>query len=168
LLAFGFVHAEFPTADWHATNLALKVLASGPESILQKKLVDTGLVSSLDYAVFTSAQRNLGMLFVRLAEGVTHEKIEALLHKELKNIDAKAVAKLIKKEKIKAVTSKVFSRSSSPGVDAELTEYVAADALAEFTTAATSIEKISAATVCKTINTLFDQNTLTTGYYRSV
>ncbi len=168
ILGFGFVCAAFPEQDWYTADLALKVIADGPESILHTKLVDNGLVSSLDSILFPTAHRNAGMLFIRLAAGVTHEKVIDLIKQELKTIDVKQIAKLLKKEQVKLVTEKAFSRSTSLGVAAELTEYVACNALDQFTNMQKNIEKVTADQVHTMIQTLFDPNSLTTGFYRSV
>ncbi|MFT5832164.1 MAG: zinc protease [Candidatus Paceibacteria bacterium] len=168
ILGLGFVCAAFPEQDWYTATLAMKILTDGPESIFHKKFVDTGLVSSLDSIVFPTAHRNVGMLFARLADGVTHEKIGDLMQKEIRNIEPKLVAKLLKKEQVKELTAKAFNRSTSLGVAAELTEYVASNALDQYTNMQKNVEKVTAAQVCSMIKNLLNADTLTTGYYRSV
>jgi len=168
LLALGFMHAAFPSVSWHSASLTLDVLAGSPESVLHQALVDTGLVSSLDHAVFGSAQPNMGMLFARLAVNVTHAQVEQAIQTALKAADIHTIKRLLKKEQTKLLTSKTFARSSSLGVAAELTEYVAADALQAYSTFADDVKAVTAKDIQQNIKQLFNPDTLTTGYYISV
>lgn len=168
LVGFGFVHAAFPNHDWYAASLAIDVLAGGPESPLHIALVDSGLVSSLDAAVFSSAAPNMGMLFARLAAGVNVKQVEEIVFSTIASLTQKQVAPLLKKQKTKLVTDKLFTRSSTLGIAAELTEFAAARALPAYTTSTTDIQNVTPKDVLRSISTLFDINTLTTGYYKSV
>ena len=168
ILGLGFVYPAFPKHDWYTTYLAIKVLTDGPESIFHKKFVDTGLVSSIDSILFPTAHSNVGMIFARLADSIDHDKIKTLMLKERETIDHQQVTQLLKKEQIKVLTDKAFSRSTSLGVAAELTEYAACDALDEYANLQKNIERVTPTQVCEAIQTLLEPNTLTTGYYRSV
>jgi len=168
ILAFGFMQAAFPSRDWYAASLALDILASGPESVLHKALVDTGLVSSLDHAVFKSAQPNMGLLFARLATGTTHAQVEVAIRSALQTVDQNTIKQLLKKEQTKLLTSKAFARSSSLGLAAELTEYVAADALATYNAYALDVAAITPKDIKQSIEQLFNPDSLTTGHYISV
>ena len=168
LLALGFVHAGFPEQKWFAANIALGILASGPESILHKALIDTGLVSSLDHAVFGSAQPNMGLLFARLASNTTHKHVNEVIFATLSSLDKKSITSLLKKEQTKLLTSKAFTRSNTLGVAAELTEYVAANSLGMYSKYADSVKAVRSKDILETISDLFNPDTLTTGYYTSI
>jgi len=168
ILSLGFIHSAFPSENWFLADIALRVLAGGPESILHTTLVDTGLVSSLDHFVWSSAQPNMGLLFVRLADGVTHEKVEELVHETISNIDTKTIAALIRSEKTKLMTQEALERVSSLSIASELTQYVASDSLESYTQTEELVQPITPHKVVKVLHEFFNKDTLTTGYYKSI
>jgi len=168
ILALGFTHAAFPSEDWFVVDVALQILAGGPDSILYKALVDKGIVSSLDHYVWSSAQPNMGLLFARLADGTTHTDIEEQIHSIIKDLDTKSIATLVRTEKKKMITQEAINRVSSLGIGDELTQYAAADSLESYTRTEEFLATVTPAKVIATLRDLFSSDTLTTGYYKSV
>lgn len=168
ILALGFNHEAFPSEAWLCSELAMRVLAGGPESILHKTMVDTGAVSSLQHYISTSSQPNMGLLFLRLADDVSHKEIEKVVFQAISDLDLKVVGRLLDKEKTKMLTDEAFSRTSSLGIAAELTQYATADALEMFTKTEQLLKQVTAKQVQVELRKAFDLNSILTGYYKSV
>jgi len=168
ILGFGFTPAAFPSTAWHEIELALRVLADGPESILHKRLVDTGLVSSVDHYIPASPQPNMGLLILRLAKDTTHADIEALVQSEIASLTPTDLRAQLKKEKTKWITQETYTRLSSLGLANELTQYAANDALHAFSQTEALLAAVTPKSAVETLKSTFAPNTLIIGQYRSV
>lgn len=168
IVCIGFKHQPFPSKDWFATNLALEIIAGGPESILHKALVDSGKVTSLEHYVWTTAQPDVGMLFIKLAPDQNHADIEKEVLTLLNNIKAVDIATQLKKEKVKLETEELFDRISSLQIVSDLTQYVRAEAITEYHNSKKALQAVTTKDVLRATQTLFTENNLTIGTYRSV
>lgn len=165
LVAIGFKHAGFPSKDWFVTNLMLDVLAGGPEGIINKLLVDSGLASSVSGSVEPSSEVSLGSLFISLSPNQKHEEIENLVITELKKINLVTLKSLVTKAKAKMITEELFGRTNSLNIVSELTEYVSARNLAAYGETPAILNSITPKDVADCITKNFTKANLTIGYF---
>lgn len=165
LVNIGFKHAPLRSKEWHATNILLRVLASGPESLLHKALIDTGKAADIDTLLEPTRDPNLGIVGTTLADGVSHQDIEAEMLELIRNLDTKTITPLVQKVKAGLVTDELFDRSSSLGICQELTEYVASGDWTGYAEAIELTKSITPKDVVTQAQTLFTENNLTIGYF---
>jgi len=165
LLSFGVKHASFPSTDWFNASILFSVLTDGPESILHKALIDTGLATSLDGTLEPTSEENLAMLTITLAHGQSHEKIEAKVRNLITTLDKKTLAPLVKKVKARTLTDELFARDSSLRIAAELTEYVSSGHWTCYADTPKLLETVTVENVLKAAETLFADNNMTMGYF---
>jgi zinc protease len=167
VLAIGVKHGGFPSSDWYETALALELLAQGEDSILHKKLVDTGLATSVSVSQEPTKDTNVAIISVVLTKKTTHEKMETLFKKIISEVDESYIKKVLPTLVTKNLTDEVFNRDSSLSIASELTEFVAAGDWSAFFNTENSLKKINSKQVLKKITELFTENNLTIGYYKS-
>jgi zinc protease len=165
LLCFGIKHAGFPSDDWFATSALLEVLTSGPESILHKALIDTGIATNLEGTLEPTSEENIGTLTITLAEGKKHTDVEKTIRTLIDSLDAKTVTPLLKKVKAKLLTDELFARDSSLRIAAELTEYVASGHWTAYAKTPAILENITPAKVLSAAKTVFADNNMTIGTF---
>ncbi|MCA9356874.1 insulinase family protein, partial [Candidatus Kaiserbacteria bacterium] len=165
IVSIGFKHQGFPSEDWFVTSIMLEVLASGPESILQKLLVDTGKASSVESMIEPGSEVNLAFININLAPGQNHDEIEHLTLITIKELTNDLITPLVKKAKAHIVTSELYSRDSSSLIAGELTEYVSSG---QWEIYGKTIELLEAVTVKKVRDCLtnsFIHSNLTIGHF---
>lgn len=165
IVSIGFKHGGFPSEDWFVTSIMLEVLASGPESILQKLLVDTGKASSVEPMIEPCSEENLGFINISLAPKESHDEIEHLTLSAIKALTNDLITPLVKKAKAHIVTDELFSRDHSARIARELTEYVSSG---QWEAYGKTIELLEAVTVKKVKDCLeksFISNNLTIGHF---
>jgi len=165
LLTFGVKHAGFPKAEWFVASTLFEVLSGGPESILHKALIDTGLATSIDGMLEPTSEENLAMLTVTLAEGQSHEKIEAKVRALIAGLDSKTLTPLVKKVKARTLTDELFARDSSLRIAAELTEYVSSGHWTTYADTPKLLEAVTTEKVLTAAKTLFTDTNMTIGYF---
>lgn len=166
LLSIGFKHAGFPTKEWFITSTMLDILTSGPESILQKKLIDTGLASSVGAMIEPTYETNVGVVNVDMENTQSLDKIEKIVLDTVRSLTAKDIQSLIEKTKEQNITEELFAREKSMRVAADLTEYVAADSWDTYAKALDIIKKVSTKDVLNCLETSFKENNLTIGHFK--
>jgi len=165
LVSIGFKHPGFPKKEWFTNSIMLDVLVGGPESILHKLLVDTGVAAHVASSLEPTAETNLAMIDITLAPGDTHEKIEATALKAIKSLTVPAIEQLVKKAKAKMITQEFFGRTESLQIVAELTEYASAGDLSAYTSTQAILASIATKDVQKALTTAFMDTNLTIGYF---
>lgn len=165
LVSIGFRHTGFPSKKWFATNIMLQVLAGGPESILHKLFIDTGKAASLSVSLEPTKDSNLSLITATLSPGKKHGLIEEEILKGIRAVSLKDIEALVKKSKALMITDELFTRTDSLGIVAELTEYVAADALSIYAETAQILSDITAKDVLECINESFIEQNLTIGHF---
>jgi zinc protease len=165
ILSIGYLHEGFPSEKWVVASIMAEVLASGPESILHKLLIDTGKASGVDGATEPSSERNLGTINVSLAQAVDHLETEHLVLAAIKALDAKTIDSLVKKIKARMLTSELFSRQSSMGIAAELTEYVSSGSWESYGKTADLLQAVTTKKVLECIKESFTENNMTIGHF---
>ena len=165
LLALGVRHAGFPSQAWHRTFVALSVLAGGPESILERSLVDTGLASNVEFMLEPTRDENLAIIFITLAPGVAHDDVLTRVRQSLDTLDSSTIAPLARKVIAGQLTEDAFVSASSLQLALELTEYVAADAWQTFLETESILTSITPSAVMATIHELFQPARLTLGRF---
>jgi zinc protease len=167
ILAIGFKHPGFPTAAWHETMIALKLISDNADSVLQKKLVDTGLASKVSANIAPLKDASLGTIFITLTEKSDHQKMEKMALKLIKEVDFEYIKNNLKTIITKTVSDEIFSRDSSLDIAAELTEYVSAGDWTAYFETEKILKSITAKDIKSRIEKLFDENSLTIGNYIS-
>ncbi len=165
ILALGVKHSGFPTKEWFTTSLLFSILTGGPDSILHKALVDTGIASSVEGMLEPTSEPNLGMLFITLAPNHTHKEVEKQVLEIVKALNTKDIAKLLKKTIQMERTDVRFSQDSSLKIAMDLTEYIAADAWEAYTKTEDMLNSIQTKDIITMKKTLFDLTQMTIGYF---
>ena len=165
ILSLGFKHAGFGSQDWLTTMVLIKALTGGPESILEKRLVDTGLVSSIDTTQEPTKDQNLALLNFTLAPKQNHQEMEEKILAIFSEITASDVTKLIKKVKAGLITDELFARSNSLQITQELTEYVASGDWTAYAQTTTLLAAVTPAMVMKSLTESFKPQNMTIGYF---
>lgn len=163
-VAFGFKHAGFPSRNWFITKVLFDCLASGPNSPLHIQFIDTGRCSSVEWMQEPTADPNLGLLIFTLAPGEVHAALEHDVREALGRITAPDLKQRLKQVVLQLLTSEFFSRSSSLGIAAELTEYVAADALKIYPESPTILRAITVKDLLQNLTALRNESNQTMGY----
>ena len=165
IASIGFKHAGYGTDEWLTTYLLFEVLTGGPESILQKKLIDTGKVSSLDTMIEPTRETNLATLSATLSPGQKHTDIEKEILETISGLTSKEITSLVEKTKARLLTTELFAREDSLQMCREMTEYVAAGDWTLYVKMINQLKKLTAKDAVKTAKRLFDEKNLTIGYF---
>ena len=165
IISLGIRHAGFPSNNWFATSALLEILTNGPESILHKAFVDTGIATGVDGSLEPSSEENLGMIFITLAHGQKHEEVEAKALSLIDGITATAIAPLLKKVKVKMLTNELFARDNSLKIVEELTEYTAAGDWSRYTKTHSILEGITVKSILELSKEYFTRHRMTIGYF---
>ncbi len=167
VLGIGVKHPGFPSVGWFETMLIFSILADGPDSILYKGLVDTGLATSVQQLQEPTSHMNLGVLEITLSPKSTHASVEAECLKIIRSITkAELIAKL-KRAVTQVVASEVYNRDSSLKIAMELTEYVAAGNWEAFFTTESLLRSITVGDIQKRLSALFEENNMTIGVFKT-
>ena len=161
----GIKHAPFPSQQWFETMIIFDLLAGGEDSILYKKLVDTGLATRVQSSFEPSRDPNLGMFFVTLSKKTTHEKMHQLFLKTVSELNVKTITPFLKKILAKVITSEYRSRENSLSLAMELVEYASVDAIDTFFDSEKILKSITAKDIETRINELFKEDVLTIGHF---
>ncbi len=153
------------TKDWTTSLVFLKILADGPDSLLHRALVDTGKVTSVDYALYPTAEPFLASINCTLADNSSHDAIEKIILKIISDITAKELAAPLKKTVAQISYAEPFTRDSSSGIASELTEYVNTEDWTQWCKAEEQIKKVTVKELLAIRNTLFNQQNMTIGSF---
>jgi len=168
ILAIAVKHPGFPTSGWYETMIVLKLLTGGPTSWLQKKLVDTGLASSIEVSQEPTKDTNIATIFITLTKKITHQTMEALALKIIRDFDQKLIAKELPGYIAKSLTEEAFSRDSSLHIAAELTEFTAAGRWEDYFNVSERLTAINVSAIKQRLESLFTEDQLTIGTYKSL
>ena len=167
ILALGVRHGGFPSKEWFETAVIFSLLTDGPNSILHKLLVDTGLASSVTYSQEPTRDANVGILFVTLTKKINHAKMEAKIMKIIADLDDNYIKKQFKTVLTKAIAGEMFNRDSSLDIAAELTEYVAALDWSDYFNTEKTLRSITVKDIKSRLKTIFAENNTIIGVYKS-
>jgi len=167
ILALAIKHPGFPSAGWYETMLVLKLLADGPESILQKKLVDTGLAANVSFSQEPTKDTNIATLFITLGSKCTHKKVESIVRSLISDLTLSYIKNNLKTTIMKTVSEEIYNRDSSLDIAADLTEYVAAGDWTQYFETEKILRSISAKNILGRAQALFADSALTIGFYIS-
>ena len=148
--------------------LALKLLAGGPDSLLQKALVDTGLASSVSCSQEPTKDNNLGMLTITLSSKIDHQEMEKVVLALIAEVKTDWLKKHLKTAVTKAINSELFARDSSLDIVAELTEYVASGNWSAYFETEATLRKITVKRIQNCLVKMFTPESLTIGIYKSI
>ena len=165
ILALGVKHDGFPKTGWFETMIALHVLAGSEDSILNKKLVDTSMVTSVSTSIEPTYDTNLAMLYITLSSTMSHENTYIHIRQIVDTLTQKDITPYLKKIIAQNITSELTTREHSLGFVSELVEYVSASAWEHFFETEEKLRAISARDVLSRIKTLFNEDVLTIGHF---
>lgn len=168
LIGFGLRHGGFPSLSWLETYALGLILTDGPDAILNKALVDTGLVTAIDFSIEPLRDPNIATLFLTLADKREHAEIEAKLFETINAIDLATLQKKLKGLLPRLKKQQAFERSSSLGLAMDLTEYVAALDWSNYDKSTDLISSLTGKHLKDRLKTAFLVDQLTIGYYRSL
>lgn len=168
ILALAVKHPGFPTKGWYETMIALKLLTDGSTSLLQKKLVDTGLASNIEVSQEPTKDTNIATIYITLTSKTTHGKMEDLALKIIREVDSKYIAKELPGYITKTLAEEAFGRDSSLQIAAELTEFTAAGNWEAYFKTNDILKAIKVSDIKSRLEALFTEDQLTIGTYKSV
>lgn len=168
ILALAMKHPGFPSVGWFETMVTLKLLCDGPESILQKKLVDTGLAASVNMSLSQTKDTSIAALYITLSNKTTHTKMEELVRRLVKELSPAYIKKNLKNVITKTVSEEIYTRESSLDIAKELTEYVAAGGWSRYFETEKVLRSITPKHIEARAAELFADTSLTIGTYKSI
>lgn len=168
IVGIGFKHAGFPSKEWFTANIMLDVLAGGPESILQKALVDTNKAINVGGYLEPTSETNLAIFYINFTTKGAHTELETEARTLIADITAKDIKGLVQKSKANMITGELFGRTDSLQIVGELTEYISADAFAAYENTPKILESITVADVMDCLKNSFVENNLTIGHFTGI
>lgn len=165
VVGFGVKHKGFPSQDWFSVSLLSAILTDGADSILYKKLVDTGLATKVEMLVEPSQEENLGLLFVTLSQKTTHAQIEKVVMETIAALTPKEIAVPYKKIQQRIITEELIGRESSLKIAMELTEYVSAGAWKAYFDTEAMLSLITTKDIIAKARDLFTLEKMTIGHF---
>lgn len=164
LFSLGFKHAGFPNAEWWQAALLVDILTDGPESVLHRALVDTGLASSVSGGVEETPDPNLGTITVTLAEGVSQSTIEATVRQCVAELDRATVTARRKSVQASTYTDLLFAREGSLSTARLLTECIAGGDWSVYEALPELVLRVTTADIMQFKAQAFRDNNLTIGH----
>jgi zinc protease len=167
VLAIAAKHPGFPSVSWFTTMLAFKLLAGNPNSILNQKFVDSGLVSAISTSLEPSKDTNLATLSFTLGSKISHSKLEEQVLSVINSVTEADIKKQHKALIARTLSDELFIRDSSVDIAAELTEYVSSGDWTAYNRTKDILESITPKAIKTELARLFQSDNLTIGTYRS-
>lgn len=165
LVALGIKQTGFPSEDWYVTSALFEILTSGPESILHRAFVDTGIATSVEGSLEPASDENIATINITLAEGQEHKEVEEQVLAVIDELTLTIITPLLKKVKAKMLTDELFARDSSLRIAQELTEYSSAGNWTLYTKTPQLLASITPKKVLDAVKLRFNQKTMTIGYF---
>lgn len=167
LLSLGLRHDGFTTSEWLETYALGTILTDGPDAILNRAFIDTGLATTIDFSIEPLRDPNLATLTLTLADRSRHEDIESKLLKVVSEIDANTLNKKLKGLLPRLKKQEAFERASSLGLAMDLTEYVAVLDWTNYDKHHKLIAKLTGKRLKERLTEAFATKNQIIGYYRS-
>ncbi len=159
-----FKAPRFASREWTALQLALSHLAEGEMSVLYKKLVETGLATSVSARIYPTKDPFLAFFEIFATEKTPYEKIEKIV---LEAIDACKKKLLTNTElalhKEELYSEDLFSRDGAMSIASQLAEYVATGDWTRYYTGLDEIHAITAREVQDAVKKYLTIKTATIG-----
>ncbi len=165
MYALGMLHEGFPSKAWFETMVILDLLAGGKDSILQKKLIDTGLASEMHTSLEPTYEKNLAILFITLSNKIRHDDMHTKVRAILNTLTQKDIAPYLKKTLAKTISGEYAHRENTLGYAAELVEYVSAGAWEAFFDSEKILTSITPLDIVNRMKILFAEGQTTVGYH---
>lgn len=153
------------TKEWQTSLVLLKILADGPDSLLHRALVDTGKVTSVDYSLYPTAESFFASITCTLADSCSHDEIEKFILEFISSLKASELTTPLKKTVSQICYAEPFTRDSSSGIAAELTEYVNTKDWTTWCKTEGMVKEITVKELLVARDTLFISNNLTIGTF---
>jgi len=166
VIAIGFKHAGFPNKEWYATSVLIDLLAGGDDSVLHKKLVDTGLVTSVTGMIEPANEMSLGIIYITMPKKANLEIIEKLARDLIAKTDTKEIKKHLSTVVSRYLAEEKFGRESSMNIVSQLTEYISAGSWESYYETEGILKAIQPNDLLALLNQTFAENNLTIGHYK--
>ena len=152
--------------DTDALDTLARLLTSGKNSRLYRRLTDQGLTAQLVAA--TSHARDPGLFYVMalLAPGRTHEEVEAALYEVVEQVQDEGVTEAeLQRAKNQLRAQEAYSRDGSYAIAVQLNEAIAAGDWKLYTTFRERLERITPDDVQRVTQTYLLADTRTVGWH---
>lgn len=153
------------TKDHAVLSVIAAYLADGPQSRLEKALVDTHRASAVDVSVGPTHDDGLFVVYVQIAAGTTHDEVAAIVDQELQALSAGIPARRLKVLKTKIVAEEQYQRDGTYAITAELTECIAAGDWTRFYTWLDDVEAVSSRDIVRAAHQYFTATNQVTGRF---
>lgn len=165
ILAIGIKHAGFPTHNWFKAAILMAILADGPDSILHRKLVDSGVATSIDSSLAPTSETDLGTLFITLAPDKKHAEVEKQVLEIIHKLTTKDIQKLLKSTIQSELTDELFARGNSLRIAMDLTEYISAHSWETYNKTEKILKAIKPKDLIALKKSLFTDTQMIIGYF---
>ena len=167
LWSVGVKHQGLPHSAWYETLALFEILAGGPESWLYRHLVDTGLVSSINYSIEPTRETNLATITLTLSETTTAQKVESKFFDLIKRLDQIELKRKLPAQIAKLEYEEIKTKDSSYELATVLTEFVTNGNWTSYFDTVSQIKSLTAAKVDNRKKLLFAEHNLTIGNFAS-
>lgn len=150
---------------WLETLVLFKLLADGTDSILYRALVDTGLITSVEYTIYPTAEPFLATLSFSLINKTSHSDIEKMVFTIINSLTARTLKLPLKKTISQILYAEPFARDSSYSIACELMEYIATDDWTKWCQIEAQVKKITTKNLLALRDSLFRDTNLTIGTF---
>lgn len=168
MLGIGIKHDAFPTTGWFEASVILDLLAGEADSILYKKLIDSGHATRIDVGLEPTREQNLGGIFITLSGKTSHEAVEEMTLETIRGLTARDIRPFLKRTIVKNLFEEASARETSLGYVDTLVEYVSADAWEHFFESEKILRNIKPNDVKQRITQLFQDSNLTIGHFKGM
>ena len=165
IYALGVKHEHFPSQGWIEGMAVFDMLTSGKDSILYKRLVDTGLATTIEHTFEPSREQNLAIIYITLTDKISHEKLHTTLKEIINSLTLKDISLYLKKTIARLLMNECLARENSLNFTSELVEYVSAGAWKHFFDTEKLMSQITGAHIQERMKALFDEKNTTIGYF---
>lgn len=150
--------------DTHAVSALTAILGAGKSSVLYQELVDTGLAVDVDIEYPRFKDPSLIEIYVPLAEGASHEKVESVILEQVKKISEKGIKKeTLERAKAYIGAEYSFAMSSVSGTLSAVNESIARGDWKDAFTFVERLEHVTPAGATKILQKYFSEQNLTIG-----
>ena len=141
-----------------------RILASGKNSRLWRKLTDSGLAAQVNAGFMPLRDPGVFSLMAVLVPGSSHEEVEMVMDETISAIqDDGPTREEMSRAKAQLAAQEAFSRDGSFGVASGLNESIAMGSWQLFTTGRDRLEKVSLNDVCRVARTYLQVGQRTVG-----
>lgn len=168
LVGIAFKVPEALHRDTPALLALSTILADGKTSRLHRALVEKRLCASAHSSYLPFKDPSIMTFYATLADGVSHKKVEAVMHREFEKICKEGVSKHELACVLAGIqTEMAFARDGHYAMLGALNEAIAVGDWRFFFDLPRKLRRMTPAVVCTAASTYLAEDTSTIGYYRA-